>query len=132
VTASIAGLAGASANVSAAVSAGETIVSLRIPVSVDAGVALWWPNGYGAQTLYNLSISAVAGNGEAQSLAARVGFRTIEVDQPPLASDEAGLVFNPCEQRDGFWLLGRPPALFRGALLFRSLLWVHREQCHGH
>jgi beta-mannosidase len=88
VKASIAGLAGASASANATLAAGETIV--RLAISVGADVKLWWPNGYGAQTLYHLSISAVAGNGEAQNLAARVGFRTISVDQSPLPGDESG------------------------------------------
>lgn len=59
----------------------------------DADVELWWPNGYGAQTLYDVNVSFAAegqsmdqprrGNGEAQKKL-RIGFRTIKLIEEPL------------------------------------------------
>ncbi|XP_067931655.1 beta-mannosidase-like [Watersipora subatra] len=53
-------------------------------------VKLWWPNGYGAQPLYNLSISL--SRDEPIWIRKRVGFRTIELVQEPI-SGAKGLSF---------------------------------------
>lgn len=74
---------------------GEQIV--RMDVQLQSGLnvlqqkiriaspKLWWPNGYGEQALYNLTVR-VGGDTRAK----KIGFRTIEVDQ---TQDERGQAF---------------------------------------
>ncbi|XP_076284235.1 beta-mannosidase [Lasioglossum baleicum] len=58
----------------------ETNISLKIPVKL---VDKWWPNGYGNQTLYSLTIIATTNNGRKRK-SVRIGFRTVELVQKPL------------------------------------------------
>ncbi|XP_076638537.1 beta-mannosidase isoform X1 [Colletes latitarsis] len=64
----------------------NTTISLKIPVDL---VDKWWPNGYGNQTLYLLTVTVTTPNTTKQKTM-RVGFRTIELVQKPL---KAGLSF---------------------------------------
>ena len=57
-------------------------VTLRIP-----DVTLWWPIGLGDQPLYDLSVELLAGGRVLDATSRRVGFRTVEIDEPP---DELG------------------------------------------
>ncbi|XP_053986263.1 beta-mannosidase [Hylaeus volcanicus] len=61
-------------------------VSLKVPVEL---VHKWWPNGYGNQTLYSLTVTVATPNTVKQTKI-RVGFRTVELVQNPL---EKGLSF---------------------------------------
>lgn len=45
--------------------------------------ALWWPRGYGAQRLYELSVSVADGGDELHQLSKRIGIRMVEVVQQP-------------------------------------------------
>lgn len=69
-------------------------VSITIPISVkEDDVKLWWPNGYGAQNLYALTVSwqgenrnintnevkGIPSKWQASSKTVRMGFRTIEL-----------------------------------------------------
>ena len=94
-----------------AVGVGETVATLTFHVPAAANVERWWPNGYGEQPLYPLTITLTAGGpgtgdtntstgtstGTAsedrrqpssavpsQSKVVQVGFRTIEINQPAL------------------------------------------------
>lgn len=53
---------------------------------------LWWPRGYGAQTLYDLEVtlSDAVDGGPLDSWQRRVGFRTVEIDR---SADELGTGF---------------------------------------
>ena len=67
---------------------GETVSTLKIAVPASAEVDAWWPNGYGGQALYPLTLTlttaAAAGGHEQQNKTVSVGFRTIAVEQPAL------------------------------------------------
>ncbi|KKK18066.1 hypothetical protein P175DRAFT_0457433 [Aspergillus ochraceoroseus IBT 24754] len=45
--------------------------------------SLWWPNGYGDQTLYEISVSLEKGDAQIQQLSKKFGIRTAEVIQQP-------------------------------------------------
>jgi beta-mannosidase len=55
-----------------ALQAGETQVTVELAASA---VNLWWPHGYGAQTLYNVTVALAAGGGPSVAAARRIGFR---------------------------------------------------------
>jgi beta-mannosidase len=60
---------------------GADSIELSLPISAPQ---LWWPNGYGAQPLYDLAVTLrTADGGEADSAAYRIGLRTIELRQQP-------------------------------------------------
>ncbi|WP_415379154.1 beta-mannosidase [Halosimplex sp. TS25] len=69
---------------SVALDAGEQEVELVVPVD-EGAVVLWWPNGYGDQPLYDLSVSL----GE-HTHTDRIGFREVDLVVEP---DEAGTSF---------------------------------------
>ena len=62
---------------------GETARTVTLTVPASAGAKLWWPNGYGQQPLYPLTVTLDSA-GEHQNKTLRVGFRTIEIEQPAL------------------------------------------------
>jgi beta-mannosidase len=94
---------GYSASQTVTLAVGETVAMLAVSLPVSAGVERWWPNGYGKQPLYNLTVTLVAGGGaggdgrvsstcstatpggrscaESQTLRKQVGFRTVRIDQ---------------------------------------------------
>ena len=55
---------------------GDNVLTLELQATA-AQVRLWWPNGAGAQPLYNVSVSIDAGGGVGGSVTAtrRIGFR---------------------------------------------------------
>ena len=75
-------LAGATAVVNATAPAASCLVgpaavlSLSVP---ESAVKLWWPAGYGAQPLYNLTVVFSGAGGETDEMTVRVGFREVEV-----------------------------------------------------
>jgi beta-mannosidase len=44
---------------------------------------IWWPNGYGAQPLYNVEVTLKAGEQQLDRRSYRIGFRTIELRREP-------------------------------------------------
>jgi beta-mannosidase len=44
---------------------------------------LWWPNGYGAQPLYNVEITLIAGETILDQRTYKIGLRTLELSQDP-------------------------------------------------
>ncbi|XP_075222154.1 beta-mannosidase-like [Lycorma delicatula] len=65
----------------------------RIVVNKDL-VKLWWPNGYGDQSLYLLSVIVVSSN-EVTSFTTKFGFRNVKLVQKPVdaAAPNKGLTF---------------------------------------
>lgn len=60
----------------------NTTLSLKIPKDK---VELWWPNGFGSQKLYNLSVAVKdTDDNEIGQVSLRIGFRTIELIQEPV------------------------------------------------
>ena len=53
---------------------GVARVSLEVPFSQ---VELWWPNGYGPQTLYQMTVSFTPYGGEESRVEQQVAFRCI-------------------------------------------------------
>lgn len=47
---------------------------------------MWWPNGYGEQKLYNLTV-VFKTESETVSKTIEVGFRTVEVMEQPVDED---------------------------------------------
>jgi beta-mannosidase len=67
---------------------GENLVTFSIPVS---NPELWWPNGYGAPNLYQLSAQFTS-SGEMDSKSIYIGFRSVEIVKEPI-EDSPGLSF---------------------------------------
>lgn len=55
-------------------------------------VELWWPNGYGSQKLYSLSVTSRTGGEQTSWLNRRVGFRTVKIVEN-LIGDDGGRTF---------------------------------------
>lgn len=53
-------------------------------------VKLWWPNGLGEQPLYSLQ-AVFSNNQEKTFKTARIGFRTIDLVQEPVANSSGKL-----------------------------------------
>jgi beta-mannosidase len=60
---------------------GRTVVPCRVPIPDPQ---LWWPNGMGAQPLYQVTARLLKGVEECDAEAFSVGLRTIEIDRSPL------------------------------------------------
>ncbi|KAL1122811.1 hypothetical protein AAG570_003137 [Ranatra chinensis] len=68
----------------------EDRIILNVP---KEKVELWWPNGYGEQKLYDLTVSFKSGPQASRKLI-KIGFREIELVQDPVAADpDKGLSF---------------------------------------
>lgn len=58
---------------------GETLVVVNVTVAAGA-VELWWPNGLGAQAMYNVTTTwTPVGTGKGVALTRRIGFRTVVI-----------------------------------------------------
>ncbi|KAJ5244100.1 hypothetical protein N7489_004196 [Penicillium chrysogenum] len=71
---------------------GQEIASEDIPVSADKSAQatfevsnpeLWWPYGYGSQTLYEVSVSLSCNGNELHQVSKKIGIRSTEVIQQP-------------------------------------------------
>jgi beta-mannosidase len=56
--------------------------SVTVKFKVDKP-KLWWPNGYGEQTLYQLSVKVTENDTSVHQLSKNIGIRTAEVIQKP-------------------------------------------------
>jgi beta-mannosidase len=67
---------------------GNGTITGHAPVSPNL-VDLWWPNGMGPQTLYNLRITITRGyRMTLATLKRRIGFRTIVLNEEPIRQDQ--------------------------------------------
>ncbi|KAF7968864.1 hypothetical protein HWV62_29188 [Athelia sp. TMB] len=62
---------------------------------VKGSPQLWWPAGYGAQKLYNMTIEIVSSSTVLVSVPKRVGFRTIVLNQNPISPAQEALGIAP-------------------------------------
>jgi beta-mannosidase len=71
---------------------GQGIASQDIPVSADKSAQatfevdspeLWWPHGYGSQTLYEVSVSILSNGNELHQVSKKTGIRSAKVIQQP-------------------------------------------------
>ena len=91
-------VAGESASV--AVPAGATTAEARVDVP---SVERWWPVGYGAQPLYDVTVELHADSGMLDATTRRVGFRTLRWDTDP---DAAGRPFQLIVNDQPVWVKG--------------------------
>ncbi|XP_013790438.1 beta-mannosidase-like [Limulus polyphemus] len=68
-------------------------IKFNITIPRNISIKQWWPNGYGDQPLYNLTVSYIEDSTEENtSKTVRIGFRTVELIQDVLDNDH-GLSF---------------------------------------
>ncbi|CAG5129202.1 unnamed protein product, partial [Candidula unifasciata] len=86
--------------------------SIKLPLAVPTTITvpLWWPNGYGDQPLFNLTVSFTSGSDTSQK-SIKIGFRTVELVQEPVSNrTEDGLTFyfringNPIFLKGSNWI----------------------------
>ncbi|WP_369263136.1 glycoside hydrolase family 2 protein [Streptomyces sp. R35] len=70
---------------SAAVDGASGVVRLEVP-----DVELWWPRGYGEQSLYEIELTLSGAHGPLDVWRRRIGFRTVELDT---SADDHGTGF---------------------------------------
>lgn len=61
---------------------GSTVVDPKL-------VQIWWPNGLGAQPLYNATVQILSSNGDPTAkVSRRVGFRTVVLNLGPISDEQ--------------------------------------------
>ena len=91
----------------------------------DENIKLWWPNGYGEQNLYTITIKAEVGKSLIQK-SKTIGFRSVELVQEPV-SEDAGLTFYfrinhlPIFLKGSNWI---PPNVFQELTTLEYLTWL--------
>lgn len=75
-----------SGNFSNIVNGGDVITGIA---TLDASeYELWWPNGLGAQKLYNMSVEIISKQKAVATVSKRMGFRTIVLNMEPISDLE--------------------------------------------
>ena len=80
-------------------------------------IKLWWPSGYGEQTLYELSISVTLASNNINLKPKRIGFRSVELIEDPVDDDpNNGLTF--------YFSINKQPIFFKGTkFLYRTIFF---------
>ncbi|XP_075705877.1 beta-mannosidase [Rhinoderma darwinii] len=63
---------------------GQQAYQIIIKINKNSSVNLWWPNGYGLQTSYNMSVTFHFGGKYIIEKAAKIYFRTVELVEEPI------------------------------------------------
>ncbi len=66
----------------------KNFINVKVP-----NVKLWWPNGYGEQNLYQLTVSLYRNGEKIDSKQTNVGFRTVKVLEEAYSEDETTFAF---------------------------------------
>ncbi|KAK6181475.1 hypothetical protein SNE40_009318 [Patella caerulea] len=86
----------------------NTSFKFTLNIPKDTNIDLWWPNGYGNQSLYQLTVNFTSDNSqESTAKTIKIGFRTVEIVQVPVTSNpKHGLTF--------FYKINDVPIFFKG------------------
>ncbi len=89
--------------------------NFQIKVERLKGLELWWPNGFGKQALYNLTIEVIM-DGFVVSKNKAIGFRSVELVQEPI-KDANGLSF--------YFKINNQPIFLKGVSMFLQFLFSY-------
>ncbi|XP_068087653.1 beta-mannosidase [Hyperolius riggenbachi] len=71
---------------------GQLAYKIIVKISKNTSLNLWWPNGYGLQSSYNMSINFTFGSEHVIQRTAKIYFRTVELIEEPIVGSP-GLSF---------------------------------------
>lgn len=103
----------------------KTIKNFQIKVKKVKGLELWWPNGFGEQALYDLTIEVSLG----EFMLAKnktIGFRSVELIQEPITGS-TGLSFYFRVNNEAIFLKGSnwiPAHVFQESITLEYLEWL--------